>query len=1261
MRKFFNTVSILFFTLKLFAQATPNMENSAPLAAGSQLASKLSAVPVNLFTGVPSISVPVYQYNNSANGLSLGISIEYYAGGTQVQESPSILGLNWFLNAGGQITRIVRGMPDDIATYGYMYASSIPTDYRSNGDKYYYDSLDAEQDIFQFSFNGRSGQFLIGKNGQIVSIPSSKLKITSTTVSGALTGFRIIAEDGIKYDFNDVESTTISVSGPSTNFYNNGFTGTYNTAWHLSRIIAPFGTDTIKFNYYPHTIDNAIAFPQETFVRMSDGVRTATYAPTGDNSTTIKKLSSISFPNYINVSLVYGVYTYSGGDTALSKIKVSDTTFRYGYTLTYSNTYLSNPTRLLLTGIAPYTPKSFKDGYMFFYNSPQFPEFGSNGDTLSNKRDYWGYYNGIYNGTNLIPSVNGYTWGANRNPDSAHAIANSLNFFYLPGGGYIQYQYELNDHLPYTKDPHSFNIAAATSSQTALTLSQVFNSKHQLTLTLDTSVSRQASPPISGTGNYILTLKNSSGTLSYLSDTISLYNLFYLGMQTWNFNLPNGSYRLDVSPPASTTLTGTFPIIISWENRLADTLHSFTTSGGLRVKRIYYKNANDDPASFTKEFKYVTSDGKSSGFLGDIPKYDYNYRETVNYSGSTTTNYDLVSSEPLATMNYAQGSTVGYSRVIVYKGTSTHNSGSEVYEFTSLSDLNTNIFTPIFPYGPNDLRNWGLGLPKKVSDYDSLGNLVKRTVTTYAYDSIIYNNSNFLSLKLGLIYTIYNGNPSLSTTPKVRTYVGQQYYVTTGRIYPTSIADTLYQTDGSINASTRTIYYDSNYNVNKIVSSYDRNRGLLLEKRIYYPYNYTISGSVGKLRDSGIIAIPISTENWITGDANPRIFSGSLTSFKQLSAGYIKPDTIFLLQSNQPIAQSSIGIFDASHLNRNYTYFVPQVSYTSYDNKANPVQVTNLISGVSNSMVMDYHFNYPIAKVSNATQGDIAYTSFEADGTGGWTIASSIRDTAAITGLQSYNLSNGSISKSSLNTSQTYILSFWAKSTASITVNGSSVSSYIAQQRGWNLYFLTLTGISTITISGSGVIDELRLHPKDANMVTTSYTPLIGATSEVDANNTIIYSEYDNLNRLKLIRDKDKNILKRYDYSDSVPLISISANYTSDNIKHCTGSAGHYQYRYTDTNPYSDTYLNSYLGTIGTDCVACPFTCSSDPMYKQINCVCEYGNRCNTSTTYMKVVDPNTGLYVWKWRCIYHYEWSDGSHSVDYTEYNDYACGIGCP
>lgn len=63
------------------------------------------------------------------------------------------------------------------------------------------------------------------------------------------------------------------------------------------------------------------------------------------------------------------------------------------------------------------------------------------------------------------------------------------------------------------------------------------------------------------------------------------------------------------------------------------------------------------------------------------------------------------------------------------------------------------------------------------------------------------------------------------------------------------------------------------------------------------------------------------------------------------------------------------------------------------------------------------------------------------------------------------------------------------------------------------------------------LIDEVRLYPEGAAMSTSTYNIQGLKTSITDVNNKIQYMEYDGIGRLRLIRDKERNILKTYEYN----------------------------------------------------------------------------------------------------------------------------------
>jgi len=78
---------------------------------------------------------------------------------------------------------------------------------------------------------------------------------------------------------------------------------------------------------------------------------------------------------------------------------------------------------------------------------------------------------------------------------------------------------------------------------------------------------------------------------------------------------------------------------------------------------------------------------------------------------------------------------------------------------------------------------------------------------------------------------------------------------------------------------------------------------------------------------------------------------------------------------------------------------------------------------------------------------------------------------------------------------------------------------------------ISYTPSDAALIMTTNAIDEVRMHPKMARMVTYTYEPLVGKISETNANNLTTYYEYDEFNRLKLVKDNDGNIVKNYYYN----------------------------------------------------------------------------------------------------------------------------------
>src|SRR5580692_1520650 len=104
----FSFLVIFICTAYLYTNAQDGPVNIlSPEAAGFV---KNGNIPVCTYTGAPGISVPLFTIQNGE--ISLPITLNYNPSGIQVLEEATWVGLGFNLDAGGQITRSVRGADD---------------------------------------------------------------------------------------------------------------------------------------------------------------------------------------------------------------------------------------------------------------------------------------------------------------------------------------------------------------------------------------------------------------------------------------------------------------------------------------------------------------------------------------------------------------------------------------------------------------------------------------------------------------------------------------------------------------------------------------------------------------------------------------------------------------------------------------------------------------------------------------------------------------------------------------------------------------------------------------------------------------------------------------------------------------------------------------------------------------------------------------------------------------------------------------------
>lgn len=235
-----------------FAPADMKMIGPSPAAAG---ATKYIDCAVSYGLGQADINIPLYEIKS--HSLSLPISLSYDSGGVRVDDISGPAGLGWTLEAGGVITRTVRGLADDTST-GWPYRpSGDPLGANYQNDTYLSNvskgEADSSADIYSYNFCGHQGSFYI--DGTISSYTIVPTCATDLAIEISNGGFTITDTDGTKYVFAEQE-TSARFTSITLPFYGAGSspenypqsTGPI-TAWYLTEIVAMDGTDVIKLYY----------------------------------------------------------------------------------------------------------------------------------------------------------------------------------------------------------------------------------------------------------------------------------------------------------------------------------------------------------------------------------------------------------------------------------------------------------------------------------------------------------------------------------------------------------------------------------------------------------------------------------------------------------------------------------------------------------------------------------------------------------------------------------------------------------------------------------------------------------------------------------------------------------------------------------------------------------------------------------------------------------------------------------------------------
>jgi len=1144
---------------------TASIPSVVPPPADAANLGRYGDVPVNLSVGLPNINIPIYSIKTPR--LEVPINLSYYASGVKVDDIASWVGLGWALNAGGVITRSVRDLDDFSANNKGYYNQSIPLGDTLNQayDWQYMDNvsnglLDTEPDYFFYNFLNYTGKYILGqsKNPLVINY-QDPLQVQFNPTS---TTFTVLDGKGNQYLFAAKETTTSYYTQESNDPFPNHDLD-YISSWYLSTIISFDKSDTITFNYYTDQL------LQQTFDNFSEGIGVTYACPAPQVDMTsfpvesavshdgLDVLQSESFLNSSPLRLQEidfrnGKVSFYSSETRtdISEAKLDSIVvyhydpefatydilkrvkFSYDYFVTNFNIVdpvitpsLTNVEyRLRLDSVNMLGANNENGGkYSFLYDSTMLPLI------QSNAKDLFNYYNGkIYN-TTLVPldTVNYqgliyYIGAADRstNPDSIQA--GILKHIYYPTGGRTDFAYEPNSYI-------ADEVNAATASQTASARGNTgqqmgaigqtdtieFIAGTSASATYNATISSYNYPGIS-TRPFVSFIDLTSNTTIYLNGAASPTAGVTASGPT---NLVQGhTYQLIADAYSNASVSSSMSV--SWTYN--DTSHPSVLGGGLRIKQI---TDYDYSGQFLKSnvYKYGTAE---NGY-GNLPSPTYLF----NTNSSLTNLYlgCLSESGACTSVTYSRNTYSGYSIYDVFDLSSAPLDYPEVAKYQTDSMGNT-LGKTIFDYS---LSTNGI-LPVSSSYNNGVyvtnsafigGQLTAQS--DYAYNSgsywpvrrtyIGYENMQLQQGRGVKVNYVYSPTGCYTVGPAGQAYYAFDYPLYTGTMLPQG--QTTYEYN--INDTTKYLTKTSQY-------VYDNLDHLQPTRIVDYLSDGTYELTVNRYPEDAdsISGLPSSE----IAAVDTLISRHNITSLIQ-SQAYRNSTPVSLTRTDYSLWQNSLDLPDSIEAQNAANPIEKRVQFYNYDNNGSVLQDAKS-SDAFHSYIWDYNRAYPIAEVANAAQSDIAYTSFEADGSGNWTIPDTTRNrtSGGITGNQSYNLtSTNSINKSGLNTAATYIISYWGYTGNTAKVNSISGMSKIALGN-WTYYEDTVKGAAIVTISGTGLIDELRLYPKGSIMTTYAYAPLIGITSKCDPSSRLIYYTYDGLGRLKLVKDQYGNILKRYDY-----------------------------------------------------------------------------------------------------------------------------------
>jgi hypothetical protein len=1074
--------------------ASQNQLVSIPPTPEASSLFKFVETPVAEFNGIPNINIPIY--NISLKSINFPISIKYHSAGNKLEEQSGNLGLGWAIEAGGTVSSTVFGDPDFILPYpiypqdrplgpvrvsdtgndDYVLLMSLvgkPTVTNSGSSSV--QAYDTKPDLFYYSMFDRSGKFFFTNDGKAHTIPASKLSIER------VGGYTIIDEQGIKYVFGMIEQTTTS----SATFGPTGWGGLgsnvthYN--YHLTQISTP-ANDTLTFSYRSdsYSYHNTPSYTRYRTLPGQPNCVGADIETRVETTTSVigKFLTEITSNRGHHVQFIYDTQQRLDmpGTYALKQVVIYEGDNSRSVVLEHEYLGINaqgEPNQPLPSSVK-LKLKHLTDAKGGNYHFDYYDEYGSYPTRDSQAMDHWGYYNGTGGIFPADPRF-GYPSGANKEPDFMSTVKGVLKRVTYPTKGYTDFEYELHQY------PDTVNSFQSVMNGAAIYYEDY--SPSPLTRTVNFTIPATVDP-----NSIQVTYECTDGSYNP-QFSIQLYNNDY-SVNKWFTgvrSLAEFIYLLPGQYTISLYQNGIFEngyFRILWNETVeGPPVVSNIFAGGLRIKTIKDFDGIGTLAQKTIRYTYnqTVDPSRSSGQLFSKPSYSYIYSKRnfeistidIRQLNETSCNYYAQTSRSNLPLSGLQNGNVVYTEVQKY--TETNNELNEGYVQNKYSFANKTKQYGVYPFTTETSYEWMSGHLLKSEVYGKEGNsyVLKKRISN------VYN------------YNFTPGDFILPTQPNETHAMGLNILVERPEYRIGSLEEAIYPAQFLIE------YY-------KLVSSW--------------------------------VYLSSSTEELFEGN-------GVLTS--TISNRYLNP---LHAQISEVTRQHSDGKDEVSY----FTYPLDYVSGIDWLDDLKTAHVINIpieqvVTKVDGTAVSILSGEIKQYKTGGKAQLDNIYTlEYEEP-----KLLSAYKFSHLPIGQMPTYASMGTFVKD-----MTYVPKFEAIRYDEYT----NVEEYALLHGAKKSYLWSYNGLYPIAeildIDYQHVLDvlggytavkrfrntepdkasvdaflaPLRLAYPNAHISSYSYKPLVGMTSHTDAKGMTTYYEYDDFNRLNVVKDHNGHLLKRYDY-----------------------------------------------------------------------------------------------------------------------------------